>query len=103
LRNWDLIPSRGKRVFSPPQHLEQLLGSPIPYPLGTGGSFLGVKWQGYEAGHLPPCNAKVKNDGAVPPLSYISSWHGAYLNKHRENVTFYLIQITGKIVMQLHI
>lgn len=82
-----MIASRSKRVLSP-QRLEQLLGSPIPYSLGTGGSFLGVKWQGYEAGHSAPFNAKVKSGGAVPPLSYISSWHGAYLNKHRENFTF---------------
>lgn len=44
--------------------------------MGTGGSFLGVKWQGYEVGHSPAPNAKVKNGGAVYPLSYI---HGIVL------------------------
>jgi hypothetical protein len=33
-----------------------------------------VKLQEHEAGCLPPCNAKVKNDGAIPPLPHMPSW-----------------------------
>jgi hypothetical protein len=35
----------------------------------------GVKRQGREADHSPPSRAEVKNGGAVPPLSHMSSWH----------------------------
>jgi hypothetical protein len=102
-RNWVFIPSRSKRFFSSPQRQEQLLGSPSTDPMGTGGSLLGVKWQEYEAGHLPTSNAKVKNGGTVPPLSHISSWPGAYLNKHGENFTFLSYLDHRQIVMQSHI
>jgi hypothetical protein len=30
------------------------------YPMGNGGSFPGVKWQGREADHSPPTSAEVK-------------------------------------------
>jgi hypothetical protein len=33
---------------------------PISYKMGTGGSFLGIKWQGREADHSPPTSAEVK-------------------------------------------
>jgi hypothetical protein len=36
-----------------------------------------VKWEGRDADHSPPSSAQVKNDGAIPPLSHISSWHSA--------------------------
>jgi hypothetical protein len=45
--------------------------------MGTGGSFLGVKWQGLEADHSPPSSVKVKKDGAIPPLSHMSTWCNA--------------------------
>jgi hypothetical protein len=34
-----------------------------------------VKRPRLEADHLPPSNAKVKNGGAIHPLSYTFSWH----------------------------
>jgi hypothetical protein len=34
-------------------------------------------------------SAKVKNDGAKPPLCHSSSWNGAQLIKRRNNFTFY--------------
>jgi hypothetical protein len=37
----------------------------------------GVKWQGCETDHSPPSSAEVKNDGAIPPLPHMPSWHGA--------------------------
>jgi hypothetical protein len=41
---------------------------PTSYPMGTGRALsLEVKWQGSEADHSPPSNAKVKNGGAIPP------------------------------------
>jgi hypothetical protein len=45
------------------------------YPVGTGGLSMGVKWSGREADHSPPSEASVKNDGAIPPLRSMSSWH----------------------------
>jgi hypothetical protein len=37
----------------------------------------GLKQLGYEADHSPPSSAKVRNDGAIPPLSHMSSWHSS--------------------------
>jgi hypothetical protein len=37
---------------------------------------LGVKRQGREADHSPPCSAKVKKGRAVVPLPNTSSWRG---------------------------
>jgi hypothetical protein len=37
----------------------------------------GVKWQGREADHSPPFNAKVKTGGDKTPLAHMSSWHSA--------------------------
>jgi hypothetical protein len=37
----------------------------------------GEKRQGHEADHSPPSCAKVKEDGAVPILPTMSSWHSA--------------------------
>jgi hypothetical protein len=36
-----------------------------------------VKQQGHKADHSPPSSVKVKNGGAIPPLSHISSLLGA--------------------------
>jgi hypothetical protein len=36
-----------------------------------------VKRPGLEADHSPPSSAEVKNGEAIPPLSYMSSWHSA--------------------------
>jgi hypothetical protein len=38
---------------------------------------LGVKWQGCEADHSPPCSVEVKNGGAMPPLPHMPPWHSA--------------------------
>jgi hypothetical protein len=38
----------------------------------------------------PLSNAEVKNGGAMPPPPSMSSWHSAYLIKHRDNFTFTL-------------
>jgi hypothetical protein len=52
--------------------------------MGTGGSFPGVKRQRCEADHSPSPSAEVKEGGAIPPLSHVSSRHSD-LTKHRDN------------------
>jgi hypothetical protein len=44
---------------------------PVSYPMGTGGSFSGVKRPGLEADHSPPSSAEVKNAWnytSIPPV-----------------------------------
>jgi hypothetical protein len=53
--------------------------------MGTYGSFPGAKRPVRETNHSPPTSAEVKNDGVIPPLPLMSSWHNAELSKHREN------------------
>jgi hypothetical protein len=36
-----------------------------------------VKRPGFEADHSPPASAEVKDGGAIPPLSHMSSWYDA--------------------------
>jgi hypothetical protein len=48
---------------------------PASYPMGIGGSFLGVKRPGRKVNHSTPSSAKVKNGGARPPLPHMFSWH----------------------------
>jgi hypothetical protein len=38
--------------------------------------------------HSPPSSAKVKNGGATTSLISRSSWHSAWLVRHRDNFTF---------------
>jgi hypothetical protein len=65
-------------ILNIPQRPEQLLGPTqppiqrVPGPLSPG-----VKMPVREADHSPPSSAEVKNGGAIPPLSHMSSWHGA--------------------------
>jgi hypothetical protein len=73
---------------------------PASYPMGTRGSFLGVKRLGREADHWPPSSAEVKEwvelylHSANTP-----SWRGAKLRKkHRDKFTFYhlcLVLLSG--------
>jgi hypothetical protein len=48
-----------------------------PLPRVLGALSQGVKWLGHEADQTPPSSAVVKNDGAIPPLSHMPSWHSA--------------------------
>jgi hypothetical protein len=52
------------------------LGPETPAQWVPGALSLGVS-PGREADHSPPSNAEVKNGGAIPPLSHVSSWHSA--------------------------
>jgi hypothetical protein len=47
-----------------------------------------VKQQGREADFSPPSSVEIKKSGSIPPLPRVSSWHSAYLIKHRDNSTF---------------
>jgi hypothetical protein len=49
----------------------------------------GVKWPGREAGYSSPFSAELKNGGAILRLPYTSSWRGASLIKHRNNLSFF--------------
>jgi hypothetical protein len=43
-----------------------------------------VKRPDREADHSPQRSVEVKNGGGIPPLSGMSSWHSAYLIKHKD-------------------
>jgi hypothetical protein len=53
----------------------------------------GVKRPGREANHSPPSSVDVKNGGAIPPPSDMSSWRGASLIKHRDNFTVFTLRM----------
>jgi hypothetical protein len=58
----------------------------VPGILSPGGG--GVKRHECEADHSPPSGAEVKNDGAIPPLPHMSSWHSPLIIKHTDNFIF---------------
>jgi hypothetical protein len=47
-----------------------------------------VKKPGRESDHSPPSTAKVKNGGAIPPLTHTSLWHVVQLITHTDKFTF---------------
>jgi hypothetical protein len=69
---WDgraLIPIRGKIFLF--QNIQTGSGAhPASCTMGTGGLSLGIKQHGCEANHSLS-SAKVKNGGAIPPLSHV--------------------------------
>jgi len=66
--------------FSLRHHVQTGSGAhPTSYPMGTGDSFLGVKWLGSEADHSPPSSAKVKE--------CMELYMSLCLVKHRDNST----------------
>jgi hypothetical protein len=58
------------------------------YAVGTGALSLGVKWPEHEGYQSPPSSAKIKNSGTMSSVPHTSSWHGALLIKHSDNLTF---------------
>jgi hypothetical protein len=52
---------------------------------------------GSEAGHSFPSSAKVKNDGAIPPIPHITSWHRVSLFILRDSFTFTFTFNTYKV------
>jgi hypothetical protein len=91
------VPGRGRR-FLPSPVARPALGHTQPFVQWVLGPLsLGVKWPGCEADHSPPSSAEDKNGGDIPPLPHMSSWHIAYLIKHRNNFTFYIITLIFNI------
>jgi hypothetical protein len=45
---------------------------------------LGINWPGRGADHSLLTSAEVKNSGAIPPLTPMSSWNNVELNNHTE-------------------
>jgi hypothetical protein len=73
LEGWGSFSVRGKG-FSLFHSLQTGPGAhPASYPTGTGNSV--IKRPESEAYRSHPFNAEVKNDGAIPPLAHMSSWH----------------------------
>jgi hypothetical protein len=83
------------------EHLLPCVGSTVhddigavlaSYPMGTRGSFRGVKRPGREADHSPPSSAEVRN-----AWSYTSSPQYVFmawcLVKHRDNFIFILLKL----------
>jgi hypothetical protein len=75
-----LYSTPSRRVMRPTQ---------LPSQCVRGVPFLRIKTLGRQANHSFPFNSEVKNDGAIPPLSYTSSLLGALLIMYR-GFTFYL-------------
>jgi hypothetical protein len=50
---------------------------PASYPMGTEALSPEAKRPGPEDNHSFTFSFKVKNDGAIPPLTHISLWHTA--------------------------
>jgi hypothetical protein len=62
-----------RKAFSSADIQTGSVAHPASYPMGTVGSFPGIKRPRHEADRSPPTSAEVKNCGAIPPLPHISS------------------------------
>jgi hypothetical protein len=61
----------------------------LPTPWVLGALSPGVKRQDREVDHSPLSNTEVKNGGAIPPLSHMSSWDSdSQVIKHKGKFTF---------------
>jgi hypothetical protein len=80
----------GAGKFSLHHHVPNGSGAQLAfYPMGTGGSFPGVKRPGREVDHSPPSSAEVKESVELHfHSSNTPSWRGAQLKKHRDNFAF---------------
>jgi hypothetical protein len=72
------IPGRGKKFFFTPQHPDRLWSPRSLLSNGMGALSQGIKQPKREADHSAPSSADVKNGGAIPPLTHMSS--GMVLN-----------------------
>jgi hypothetical protein len=68
---------QGQEVFLFSITFKLAMGPTQPTIQWVSGALPGVKQQGCEGDHSPVSVAKIKNDGAIPPLPDTSSWHGA--------------------------
>jgi hypothetical protein len=64
----------GPRIFYSPRRPDRLWSPPTSYPMGTGGSFSGVKRPGREVDHKPPASAEVKKRiyTSIPPYVFMA-------------------------------
>jgi hypothetical protein len=69
-------PGRGNRFFIVHNVQTLSITHSASYTVGTGPVSLGVKRYRREAEHPPPCDAEVKNGGAIVPLPNKSSKRG---------------------------
>jgi hypothetical protein len=60
---------------------------PASNPMGTGGSFPGVKRQGREADHSPPTSATVNKMCIYTSTPHTPSWCSVQLVKHKDTFT----------------
>jgi hypothetical protein len=73
------------RFFSSLQHPDRLWGPLSLLSNGYQGLFpRGCKAAQRVGDHSPPSRAEVKKSGTISPLPFMSSWHSAYLIKHRD-------------------
>jgi hypothetical protein len=80
----------GAGNFSPHHRVQNGSGThPGSYPVGTRGSFPGVKLPGREADHSPPSNAEVKNAWSYTSTPSVRL-HCVVLSKAQEQVYFFL-------------
>jgi hypothetical protein len=87
------IPGKGRRFFPSPVS-RPALGHTQPFVQWVLGFLsLGVKQPGCEADHLPPSSAEDENGVDLLPVPHMSSWHIAYLIKHKDIFTFWIITL----------
>jgi hypothetical protein len=81
-----VLVSLGSRIFSSPYSPDRLWGPPSLISNGYQGALSpGVKWPGREADHSPPTCADVMKTWIYTATPHTSSWHSAWLVKHRAN------------------
>jgi hypothetical protein len=72
----------------------RLWGAPSLLSNGYRGNFPGgVKRPEREADHSTPSSAEVKKSGAILLFLRTSSWRGAELIKHGDNITFIIVSV----------
>jgi hypothetical protein len=85
------IPGSGK-IFLLFRECRPALGPIQPFIQWVPGTvYPGVKRSKCEAHLSLPSSAEVKNGRAITPLPHTSSWHGAYLIKHRDDLPLHFI------------
>jgi hypothetical protein len=89
LNGQGLTPSKGKIFLSSTVFRLDLGPTQPPIQWVLGALSPGLKSLAREADYSPPSNAEVKNGGAIPPLSHISSWLSAKLIMHNVKFTFF--------------
>jgi hypothetical protein len=63
--------------------------------------FPGLKRPGREAYHSSPSSTEVKNGGAIPLLSHMSSWRSVQLIKHRVNFISVLLLLYYRLAQNI--